>query len=63
MTYLPADGFKNKLLDCLKIYGTMGIYSVQLKEHMNEFLSNATAEDLNEMAMAIKEAAPVEQNF
>jgi hypothetical protein len=37
--------------------------SVQLKEHMNEFLSNATAEDLNEMAMAIKEAAPVEQNF
>jgi hypothetical protein len=30
---------------------------------MDEFLSNATAEDLNEMAMAIKEAAPVEQNF
>jgi hypothetical protein len=39
------------------------VRSVQLKEHMNEFLSSATAEDLNEMAMAIKEAAPVEQNF
>jgi hypothetical protein len=32
---------------------------IQLKDHMNEFLSSATIEDLNDMAMAIKEAAPV----
>jgi hypothetical protein len=36
--------------------------SMQLKDHMNEFLSSATIEDLNDMAMAIKEAAPVEMD-
>jgi hypothetical protein len=35
---------------------------MQLKDHMNEFLSSATIEDLNDMAMAIKEAAPVEMD-